>query len=265
VAAHHIRRVAPGARLHLLSDPRLDITIGLNGWLIPLGRSSPAALRSRVVALMDELEPCPPVRARIAAFRARHFHPSTVGVHLRRGDFLRHRPDVVGNTPQAMEAVDRFLAVAPRARIFLCTDDGARDQKQARLEGVHAIFRARYGEQVVSTTPRSLERHTVEGVQDALVDLWLLRETSMMVGTRGSSFSDLAVFGRDVPYAMVGGASGRYERFYRLARVTGVDRVVRGLFRALYGYDRPFPQAWNQLVLGPLRRARERVAWRGIR
>ena len=52
---------------------------------------------------------------------------------------------------------------------------------------------------VVTPKPRSLDRHTPEAIEDALIDLWLLRSTDFFVGTVGSSFSEMAMFGRAVP------------------------------------------------------------------
>jgi hypothetical protein len=47
---------------------------------------------------------------------------------------------------------------------------------------------------MVSTVPRSLDRHSVESIQDALVDLQLLRATQMVVGTTDSSTSPTSRF-----------------------------------------------------------------------
>jgi hypothetical protein len=258
LAAHQSARWSFRTAHGLLSDPRRDIVLGLNNWLVNPEPGALPVIRARCIELLDELEPRAILRDRITGFRADHFRPPVIGVHLRRGDFLRLRPDVAGNTQEALAALDCFLAEAPHARIFLCTDDGSRDQKQEHREGLRELFQARYGDRMIATSPRSLDRRTPEGVQDAVVDLWLLRATQMLVGTHGSSFSALAVFGRDVPHKMVGGALGSYRRFDWIGRVTGVQWFVRKVFRLLYGYDRPFPQAWSRLVLIPLRRARKR-------
>ena len=237
----------------LLADPRPDIILGLNNWLVDPGQELPSSLVARCVELFAELAPLPAMRDRIDEFRGRHFGPTVIGAHVRRGDFLRLRPDVAGNTTEVLAAVDRFLEEAPAANIFLCTDDGATDRGRRCEEGVREVFRARYGVRVVSSTPRSLNRRTVEAVQDAVADLWLLRATQMVVGTRGSSFSALAVFGREVPHAFVGDGTPGYRRLERLVRPVGLHWLVRRLFRALHGYDQPFPKAWRALTQGGLR------------
>jgi hypothetical protein len=234
-----------------VDDPRPEIVILVNAWLLsPNAAATPRALVARYAALLARLEPLPTLAERIAEFRTRHFRRVMIGVHLRRGDFLRHRPDVVGNTAAALAAVDGFLARVPNAGILLCTDDGAVDPDTGLVsrEGVAECFRARLGDRVVSTAPRSLDRRTVEGIQDALVDLQLLRATQMLVGTDGSSFSRLAVFGRQVPHVLVGGRTSGDVLIGRLARLTGVLWLGRRLLDALGGYDERIPKSWNQLI-----------------
>lgn len=84
----------------------------------------------------------------------------------------------------------------------LKTFDGAVHQYSGRVlaaEGVRAAFSRRYGARVVYTTPRSLDRREPAAIEDALVDLWLLRDTGFLVGSASSSVSEMAAFGRNVP------------------------------------------------------------------
>ena len=233
-----------------ISDPLPDLVVCTSWWFVDLRDPAKAALRERSAELLAQLEPIPAIRNRVAEFRARHFRPTMIGVHLRRGDFVRHRPDRVANTGGALATLDRFLDETPGAGILLCTDDGAADPVTGRggHEGVRDIFRARYGERVVHTSPRSLDRRTIEGIQDALVDLLLLRATHAVIGTAGSTFSELAAFGRPVPYEVVVGATSAYRRRERRARLTGAYWLVMWLARLLYGHPMPFAVASKRIV-----------------
>lgn len=162
-------------------------------------------LLSRMAELLAILEPTEGIVARIAAFQSHAFRPRMIGVHLRRGDLKLTEPVFSTNTQAALLAVDVCLRQYPDAGILLCTDDGALNQysgKALPVEGVRDQFLARYGDRVVFTTPRSLDRREPTAIQDALVDLWLLRQTNFFVGTAGSSFSDLVMLGRSVPVTM---------------------------------------------------------------
>jgi hypothetical protein len=161
-----------------------------------------------------------------------------IGVHLRRGDFTRHRPDTVANEHAAIRVVDQWLNAVPDAGILLCTDDGATvplDQSTTVYEGLHEKFEKRYGSRVVWTTPRSLDRRTPEAIQDGLVDFLLLRATDFFVGTEGSSFSRLAAYGRSVPTMMARGQTTESERMLHLFYKTRMIYLLEPLIRREFG------------------------------
>ena len=96
--------------MDLLVDPEPHIVRGSPSWLIfPDLFPAHRVLAARCGKLLGQLEPQPAIAERVTAFRARHFRPLMVGVHARRGDFVRHRPDRAGNTAEMLVTVDRLL------------------------------------------------------------------------------------------------------------------------------------------------------------
>lgn len=190
-------------RFDLLTARETDVAVRADGWLIePERYPAHVPLRERCGQLLDELRPRPEILRRAEAFRATAFRSRMIGVHLRRADYQVFDARAAGSTPMALAATDRYLATWPDAGILLCTDDGGIDTftgEAASPQGVQAAFRDRYGDRVVSPRPRSLDRREPEAIQDALVDLLLLRLTDCIIGTQGSSFSAMAAFGRPVP------------------------------------------------------------------
>jgi hypothetical protein len=208
-------------------------------------------LDRRAAALLAQLEPRPELRMQVEAFVAERFRPAMIGVHLRRGDFMRVRKDVAANSRAALAAVERYLDRAPDAGILLCTDDGAVDPQACcvRQEGVHSIFTSHFGARVVWRAPTSLDRGSTRAIQDALVDLWLLRQTDYLVGTKRSSFSAMAAFGRQVPAVMVGGATTDYRMLAGFGRWTGIEAILRRLApRGRFDADTRFPVIWDAYV-----------------
>lgn len=193
-------------RPDLLTTDVADIQVRTYNWLLaPAEFPAHRQFMRRCAELLQEMQPAQGIQARVEAFQASSFRSHMIGVHLRRADMQLLYPVSAANTLSAMSAVDAYLAQYPEAGILLCTDDGAIHQCTRRplpTEGVQAKFLAHYGERVVFTTPRSLDRQEPAAIQDALVDLWLLRQTDYVVGTAGSSFSEFAVFGRAVPKMM---------------------------------------------------------------
>lgn len=207
-----------------------------------------AALTHACLAEFRRLQPIPAIAEMVAQFRTQHFRPAMIGVHLRRGDFIKVRPDLMENTLQAIGAVETALAHMPEAGIFLATDDDPGPGK-----GVRAAFTRRFGKRVVWTTPRSLDRSSVAAVQDGLVDLCLLRQTDHFVGSVGSAFSRLAVYGLDVPHTFCRGSSSGYRRALWLYRVSGIYWLVRRLGRHEFQRNLAFPTLLRYYRAAPSR------------
>lgn len=250
-----------GARWRdLLVAPEAHVTASSGTWLLrPERYPAHAPLMKHCEELLDALAPVGDVRERVAVVR-RRFRPRMVGVHVRCGDFVRVHGacdlhDVLGK-------VDAALATLPGGGVFLCTDDGSVDPATRRPSeplGVAAAFAARYGDRLVTSRPRSLDRGSPEAVQDALVDFLLLRGTDSLVGSLHSSFSMLAAFGRAMPRIMCGAAAPPPENVPLWAYLTGVYPLVKLVGRVQYGHDAPF----GQLMSHYRRRIRRRwELWR---
>ena len=222
-------------------------------WLIrPARYPTHRTLQNRCVALMNELKPVTWLDQRVQSCIADTFRERMIGVHLRRGDLVLHRPDKVDNLVPAMQAVDRWLDASPEAGILLCTDDGAPDPfspRQVPYEGVVEQFVQRYGARVITTKPRSLDRHTPEAIEDALIDLWLLRSTDFFVGTAGSSFSEMAMFGRTVPAVLTAAPTPAHARQTHWLKVSGIYYAMSQLGRREFGGDVPYNQILRRYKL----------------
>ena len=222
----------------LLDQPDSDLVIGHPSWLLrPDLYPAQAALQPRCLEFFNQLQPVPEIQSQVEAFLNEYVQQPLIGVHLRRGDFLHYRPDVSGNLEEALAAVNEFLERFPGARILLCSDE----DPAAPGAVVHARFAKRYNHLLVQHQLESLDRGSVEGIQQALVDLWLLRTTHAFVGTTGSSFSELVVWGRAIPWVFCAAPISSYARVERLARLTGLYTLLYSLARFKGWQDVPFP------------------------
>ena len=107
------------------------------------------------------------------------FAEHTLGVHIRRKDnkqAIMHSP-----LSDFHHRMDKYMEEFPDAKIFLCTDD---------ISVKRHFFQIFKGK--IITTDAELQRSTLTGMQDAVVDLWCLAATSLVVGSYYSSFSDTA-------------------------------------------------------------------------
>lgn len=235
----------------LLASTKPNLKIQHFGWLLrPALYPHHAPYMAQCAKKFVELEPRVEIQERIESFQQQFFRARMVGVHLRRGDFVTARPNVVNNLSGAMDALERFLAQAPNAGIFLCTDDGAphaSTRKPTRAEGVAARFVERFGERVVSTTPRTLDRDKPEAIQDALVDLWLLRRTDYFVGTHASSFSEMASWGRAIPTVLTSAPLPHYQPLEQFFVWSGIQRILNRIGTFDNEDNVPLTSVWYSL------------------
>jgi hypothetical protein len=124
------------------------------------------------------LMPVAPIRDVIGQFTTR-LGPECVGVHIRRGDHAQ----AIAKSPLSafLREMDARLQSEARSKFYLATDDN-----QVRREMVDAFGSAIVCQHEVS------ERQSLDGVRQAVVDLFCLAHCHQIWGSVGSSFTELA-------------------------------------------------------------------------
>lgn len=119
--------------------------------------------------------PLPHLQQRIDAMAAKlGDHP--VGIHIRRTDHVQ----AISESPT--EAfIRRMQQLPPETRFYLATDD--EDEKST----LKKAFPGR-----VFTAESKADRGSLAGMEDALVEMYILSRTSLILGSAGSSFSATA-------------------------------------------------------------------------
>jgi len=133
----------------------------------------------------SEFVPIAQVQHKIECY-LRDFSERTVGIHIRRTDHQRSITE--SPTELFVRVMDEELSRYPDTRFYLATDDSH----------VKETLMRRYINQLI-TIPFELDRLTVSGVQNAVVDLFLLSHTVKIYGSSGSSFSETAAHIGRVP------------------------------------------------------------------
>lgn len=121
---------------------------------------------------------------------SRQFTECTVGVHIRRNDnanAIRYSP-----THAFVAAMKDCIAANPDVQFFLSTDSRETEEHMKSLFGGRVITRR-----------RTISRSSAEGMQDAIVDLFLLSRTSRILGSYYSTFSETAASIGDIEWVTV--------------------------------------------------------------
>ncbi|MGN0231519.1 MAG: hypothetical protein ACI4A8_04830 [Muribaculaceae bacterium] len=127
---------------------------------------------------IEMIIPEPKIKHRIDSI-VKEFTPHTIGVHIRRTDNV---VSIKHSTDQGFfRAMERALEIDPKANFFLATDDCT--LKKQIIE--------KYGTRIL-TQQDPVSRSSIEGMRDAVVDLWCLASASRIIGSYWSSFTDSA-------------------------------------------------------------------------
>lgn len=108
------------------------------------------------------------------------FGKRCVGVHIRRTDNAVSMGK--STTEQFIAEMEKELAEYPESRFYLATDDMAEE----------TLLRSRFPGKIMSNQNRTLDRNSVTGMHDALLDLYCLASTDKLIGSYWSSFTDIA-------------------------------------------------------------------------
>lgn len=109
------------------------------------------------------------------------FSASTYGIHIRRTDNIW----AIENSPLSLfeNKIDAVLQTEPEAMFYLATDD---------RETIDYL-RLRFPNRII-VRDKDFSRSSVLGIQDAVVDMWLLARTKGIYGSFYSSFSEMSSF-----------------------------------------------------------------------
>lgn len=131
------------------------------------------------------------LQARIDQMTA-HFGDACIGVHIRRTDNM---PAIGKSSTDAfLSAMKQALAKNPGTTFYLATDDMTEEMR------LREVFPGR----ILSNQERCLERDSVEGMHDALLDLYCLAATKQIIGSYCSSFTDIAADMGRIPKTIAG-------------------------------------------------------------
>jgi hypothetical protein len=107
------------------------------------------------------------------------FTSNTIGLHIRRKD---HEKSIEFSPLQLfIDTIHNETTINDTTNFFLSTDDEITEKE------IKSIF----GEKII-TFPKDFSRSTINGIRDAVVDLFCLSKTKMIYGSFWSSFSDIA-------------------------------------------------------------------------
>lgn len=109
-----------------------------------------------------------------------HLKPDTIGLHIRRTDHtvaMQHSP-----VSSFTEQIALTLKENPSATFFVATDDPETERR----------LLADYPQSIIVNSSKQFTRKSADGIIDAYVDILCLSRCARIIGSYGSSFSQIA-------------------------------------------------------------------------
>ena len=121
-----------------------------------------------------------------------HFTDDMVSVHIRRTDQINSI--AYSKTENFVDLMNREIEANPSVKFFLATDDKEEE----------AFLRKTFPGRIVSNENRTLRRDSLDGMYDALLDLYCLSRCKKIIGSYCSSFTDTAAALGNIPKIIAG-------------------------------------------------------------
>jgi len=138
-------------------------------------------------SVRKQLKPMPEITAAVSKYADKNFKKMTVGIHIRA---LEHFLQIT----QIEKYCQVIAGIIPTgANIYLSTDS----------QSVADEIKKRFGDSILYRK-KTLGSETIDGMKDAIIDLYLLNRCAKIWGTRTSSYNWMAsIISNDVPLVVL--------------------------------------------------------------
>lgn len=119
------------------------------------------------------------------------FTRPTTGIHIRRTDSTKSVNK--SSTNLFLTEIETLLKEDSNQLFFLATDDANEE----------LLFKSRFGDHIITQENKDLSRNSKKGMEDALVDLYTLSKTNLILGSYWSSFSKTAAGLSKIPLKII--------------------------------------------------------------
>jgi hypothetical protein len=119
-------------------------------------------------------------------FSNKKFTKEIIGIHIRRGDFrtLKSKVGFVSSDEKFIEEIEKEIKLNSKVKFFLATDEKETEEK----------FKKIFGNRIIFYEKNTKKREEDGSVKEALIELLLLSKCKLILGSFGSTFTEMAWF-----------------------------------------------------------------------
>lgn len=119
-------------------------------------------------------------------FSKKEFTKDMVGLHMRKGDFktIKNKIGFVSSDQRFIEEITNLISSNKKIKFFLSTEDKPTEE----------MLKNAFNGKVITYPKKTLKREEEGAVKEALIELLLLSRCYIILGSFGSSFTEMAWF-----------------------------------------------------------------------
>lgn len=141
-------------------------------------------VKNEILKYLKKIKIIKQIKEKISIFERENKIRNCVGIHMRRGDYLKGKDKIgfVSDDCGFINRMNQLIKINPKEKFFLCTDSEETQQK----------FKKLFGNRIVTFTKTNFDRNSVLFTQEGLIDLLILSKTKRILGTYGSTYTEMA-------------------------------------------------------------------------
>lgn len=144
----------------------------------------PEKLRKEILKYLRNIKPKKSIKNFVDNFSKKYNLKNAIGIHIRRDDFVMGVDGLgkVSTNGKFIIKIKEILIKNPNTMFFLCTD----------CQKTEDQFKNKFKNKIIIFEKKNRDRTSVVNTQEGLIDLLLLSKTKQIIGTYGSTFTELA-------------------------------------------------------------------------
>jgi len=146
--------------------------------------SVPDEVKRSMLCYLEKIKPIDSITKIVKDFQRKYNLKNMIGVHIRRGDLADRKvsPGKVSTDEKFIKRMKKLVEKNPKIKFFLATDSAEVENEMEKI----------FGDRIIKYQKTSFVRTDTKATQEGLIDLLLLSKTRHILGTYGSTFTEMA-------------------------------------------------------------------------
>jgi hypothetical protein len=137
-----------------------------------------------ILSYLNKLKVKKEILIQVNKFIKKKFSKNMIGIHIRRGDFVKLSIADISPDEKFIEEMKKEIEKNKNVKFFLATED----------KNTEKVFRKIFLKKIITFPKKTSKREDEGSVEEALIELIILSKCDKLIGSYGSTFTEMAWF-----------------------------------------------------------------------